>query len=370
LSASLESTSQSEMGPPSGPGLLFSLVAATVFPFDRVLAGMVGAGLGIEAICLYLGLTRAALEDGLVRLGLKTPHDRPLRQRGAKGWSTLDTMRLIAWRVAGVHPETIGRRLGRSTRAVRSKARRLGIPAPDRKLLRRLDPATLSDPLPGFAASAMQTTRPATISRPTGMCRTAAGAAWTPADAPSSRIVIPSPRQGGDFTQHAKVPNPSQQGELQLPRVIAPAVPNDPSPTPVVKPPIVDPDPTVRAAGDLRWIAGLLTIEADEEAVLLLSVRYFGGQHWKRIAAAAGTNENRMRTVLHRIWLPRDLDRGKFRENYSADIARATLKRSPYELRRDATTGKFFWRDRKDRGRVTSSRETRRANNQIDDFER
>jgi hypothetical protein len=37
----------------------------------------------------------------------------------------LDTVRLIAWRIAGVHPEVIGLRLGRSANAVRAKARRL-----------------------------------------------------------------------------------------------------------------------------------------------------------------------------------------------------------------------------------------------------
>ncbi len=70
---------RSEEAPKSGPSLLHSLVAAVVCPFDRVLAGMVGAGFGIAAICLYLDLTRAALDLSLARLGLRTPHDRPLR---------------------------------------------------------------------------------------------------------------------------------------------------------------------------------------------------------------------------------------------------------------------------------------------------
>jgi hypothetical protein len=119
--------------------LLLSVAAATVvagggIPFDAVLAGMVATGHGIEAICLYLDLSRRALDHHLVRLGLRTPHDRPRRKLGPRGWSEIDTRRLIAWRVGGIHPETIGQR---SANAVRAKARRLGLPRPDRKSLRR-----------------------------------------------------------------------------------------------------------------------------------------------------------------------------------------------------------------------------------------
>ena len=60
-------------------GLLPAAAAAVVFPFDRVLAGMAAAGHGLQAICLYLGLTPTVLLEHFVRLGLATPHDRPLR---------------------------------------------------------------------------------------------------------------------------------------------------------------------------------------------------------------------------------------------------------------------------------------------------
>src|SRR6266446_710246 len=103
VSAGLSAASQRGTAPISGPGLLLSLAAAAAavagFPFDEVLAGMVAASQGIQAICLYLNLTRAALDDHLVRLGLRTPPDRPLRKLGPRGWSELDTRRLIAWRV-------------------------------------------------------------------------------------------------------------------------------------------------------------------------------------------------------------------------------------------------------------------------------
>src|SRR6516162_5775727 len=156
VSAGLSPAIQRGTVPFSGTGLLLSVaavasvVAAGGIPFDAVLAGMVAPGQGIRAICLYLGLTRPALDEHLVRLGLRTPHERPLRKPGPRGWSVLDTIRLIGWRVAGIHPETIGQRLGRSANAVRAKARRLGLPRPDRKALQRVDPATLEDPVPGF----------------------------------------------------------------------------------------------------------------------------------------------------------------------------------------------------------------------------
>ena len=107
MSAGLSPAIQRGTAPFSGPGLLLSVAAAATvvagggIPFDAVLAGMVAAGQGIEAICLYLDLSRAALDDHLVRLGLRTPHDRPRRKLGPRGWSEIDTRRLIAWRVCG-----------------------------------------------------------------------------------------------------------------------------------------------------------------------------------------------------------------------------------------------------------------------------
>ena len=161
--AGVSQASRSRKGPiPGSSGSLLSLAAAAAtaaarFPFDAALAGMVAAGQGILAICLYLGLTREALDDHIVRLGLRTPPDRPLRNPGPKGWSTLQTIYLIVWRVAGIHPETIAQRLSqlgppRSANAVRAKARRLGIPRPDRKSLRKVDPATLLYPVAGLGA--------------------------------------------------------------------------------------------------------------------------------------------------------------------------------------------------------------------------
>jgi len=179
VSAGLSGASQPGKAPISGSGLLLlawtAAAAAVGFPFDPVLAGMVAAGQGIQAICLYLGLTRPVLDEHLVRLGLRTPHERPLRKPGPRGWSVVDTIRLIAWRVAGIHPETIAQRFGRSANAVRAKARRLGVPRPDRKALRRVDPARLEDPVPGFgiqAAACEPLPRPMS---PSDVCGSSAG---------------------------------------------------------------------------------------------------------------------------------------------------------------------------------------------------
>jgi hypothetical protein len=89
----------------AGPLHFLGTVSASPFPFlDAQLRGMVAAGQGTQAICLYLGLARIALDDHLARLGLPTPHGRPPRSGGKRPWSLRDTIRLIAWRMAGVHP--------------------------------------------------------------------------------------------------------------------------------------------------------------------------------------------------------------------------------------------------------------------------
>lgn len=137
------------------PAVLIKLSLAVspslAFPLDAVLRGMVDAGLPLEALCAYLALTRSVVLEHVVRLGLATPPDRPLRKATPRGWTPDDIHRLVAWRVAGVHPETISEHLAspRSANAVRAKARRLGLPVPPRKSLFRPKPEQLTLPLPG-----------------------------------------------------------------------------------------------------------------------------------------------------------------------------------------------------------------------------
>ena len=118
--------------PKVGTSLLLSVAAAIVCPFDGVLSGMVRAGLGIKAICAYLGLSRAILDHNLLRLDLPTPHDRPRRKAGRLAWTDEELRCAIYWRLIGVHPESIGLVFSRSANAVRSKVRRIGVPPPDR----------------------------------------------------------------------------------------------------------------------------------------------------------------------------------------------------------------------------------------------
>lgn len=137
------------------PAVLLQLSLAVsptlAFPLDAVLRGMVDAALPLEALCAYLVLTRSVVLDHVVRLGLATPPDRPLRKATPKGWTADDIHRLVAWRVAGVHPETISEHLDRrrSANAVRAKSRRLGLPVPPRKSLFRPKPEQLTLPLAG-----------------------------------------------------------------------------------------------------------------------------------------------------------------------------------------------------------------------------
>jgi hypothetical protein len=121
---------------PTWEGVFRVAVAAAVAPVDYVLAGMVAAGLGAEAISLYLGLARTALFERLVELGLPAPHDRPLRRAGGRNpWSTDDVRQLIGWWVAGIHVRSIAEGLGRSRSAIYAKRRRLGLPDRERKRL-------------------------------------------------------------------------------------------------------------------------------------------------------------------------------------------------------------------------------------------
>lgn len=104
----------------------------------RILPGMVARGLGIDDLCLYLGLARTALLRLVVDLDLPTPHDRPVRKPGGRNpWSFADTALFIVLWMADWHVESLGERFRRSKGSIWSKARRLGLPRRDRKLVFR-----------------------------------------------------------------------------------------------------------------------------------------------------------------------------------------------------------------------------------------
>jgi hypothetical protein len=395
VSADLSQASQPGRAPISGPGLLLSLaVAATAavgFPFDTVLAGMVAADQGIQAICLYLALTPTALEDHLARLGLKRPHDRPLRKGGPRGWSELDTRRLIVWRVRGIHPETIGQRLGRSANAVRAKARRLGIPRPDRKSLQRADPAQLEDPASLFVGSAHARPSKSSVKSPSAICGTAAGPIGVRGDADATAAVML--RTPEAVIESPAVARPLPDGRVR-PRADQPRLPllpivpaNDLLPTreevrgpevlsipPHVWPLVADLErrlqqrikvevklgDVILKLADIHWVGETRRVLHDAPAVLALSLRYFGGQHWKWIARDAGMHEPQLASDLTRIRLPRDFDRWKFRKTYNLECALYTLLDSDYRLRWQEEKRTYEWINARDLRNVHQSWEVRR----------
>jgi hypothetical protein len=395
VSASLSEASQPERAPISGSGLLLSLAAAAAvtggFPLDAVLAGMVAAGQGIHAICLCLGLTRAALDDHLARLGLERPHDRPLRKAGPHGWSELDTRRLIVWRVRGIHPETIGQRLGRSANAVRAKARRLGIPRPDRKSLQKVDPANLEDPAPLFAGSAHAWSSEPSLKSSSAVCGTVAAPFGVRGGADAALAVMERPSAPKSEAPTAARPLPDERvwpraSQPRLPslptiprRDLLPGRDKAPRPGVVAVPPQVWPlvgelerrlqqrikaeiklRDVVLELADIRWVGETKRVLHDAAAVLALSLRYFGGQHWKWIAQEAGMHGPQLASNLTRIRLPRDFDRWKFRKTYNLECALYTLADSGYLLRRSNGKRNYEWVNARDLRNVHQSWEIRR----------
>jgi hypothetical protein len=364
---------------------LLSLAAATAtaaarFPFDAVLAGMVAAGQGILAICIYLGLSHKALDDHIVRLGLRTPPDRPLRNPGPKGWSTLQTIYLIVWRVAGIHPETIAQRLSqlgppRSANGVRAKARRLGIPRPDRKSLRKVDPATLPCPVAGLGAIA-DTGFPGlpTTLAPAGPGATAEAVdrrGIGPERPPASREAAAVDRPAG----HPAAVRSSAAAEHE--RRLAPAQTSARKPIgPLVcteqgatgwRPsnPLPQTKEEVCLSGDLTWIRQATKRLTSEAVVWTVGMLYFGGQRWTASARRMGISEGAAKTLMTRCSRPVDRDRTKFGEGFDEELAWENLQHLGLEVAKEKVSGVFFWRRKRDRASVTRSRKYRREHGQL-----
>ena len=349
-------------------------------------------GQGLEAICLYLGLTQAAVFANVVRLGLTSPSDRPYRRPGPRGWSVLDTTRLIVWRLAGVHPETIGLRLGRSATAVRAKARRLGIPAPPRSSLRRLDPQSLADPEPGVfraladAPDGLSGRGAADLcGRMAGPVSIRGGAGWPSRDpAPASISPLPQPvpavqaegsapsaRQLRAHGRGLGLERPPGQRELPLLHIVK-SEPSVVAKTAESRPAVIAPqsEADVDLGGDLRWIGQLAHPLQSEVAVWAASMLYLGGLHWKQIAKRIGKTVGATRLLLSRAELPRDPDRRKFSDRFDERAARATLAASGYEVTQDRESKRCFWRHKKDRATVRRDRQYRREHGLIERYSR
>jgi hypothetical protein len=350
---------------PGSSGTLLSLAAATAtaatrFPFDAVLAGMVAAGQGILAICLYLGLTREALDDHIVRLGLRTPPDRPLRNPGPKGWSTLQTIYLIVWRVAGIHPETIAQRLSqlgppRSANAVRAKARRLGIPRPDRKSLRKVDPATLPYPVAGLGAIA-DTGFPGL---PTMLPPASPGATAQRIERPAGhREAAPSSTDAEHERRLAPAQTPAGKPIWEVVGGESAIGWRSGSPIPQTK-------EAVCLSGDLTWIRQVTKRLTSEAVVWTVGMLYFGGQRWTDSARRMGLTEGMAKTLMTRCSRPVDRDRTKFGEGFDEELAWENLQHLGLEVAKEKGSGAFFWRRQRDRACVTRSRKYRREHGQL-----
>jgi hypothetical protein len=139
----------SDSHPQTIAGVVLTTVVAVVTAGDSVLAGMIAAGLSVDAIALYLDISPAALFNRAESLGLTRPHDRPMRRAGGKNsWTPEDSRQLIALWMAGVRVRSIAA-LGRSMSAIYGRRRRLGLPPRDRRALhdRSIDECLATPPL-------------------------------------------------------------------------------------------------------------------------------------------------------------------------------------------------------------------------------
>ena len=360
MSGSLSNTPQPIEGAPQGLlGALLGLVRVAAVPFDRILAGMVGAGLCIEALCIFLGLTQAILDRHLVRLGLRTPNDKPFRRPGKRGWSVEDVQRLIAWRSAGVHPEVIGDSLSKPRRAstVRAKCRRVGLQAPPRKMLFRPDAVQLRELRAAVAAS------PEPLS-PSEKCGRAAGPAvfdFAPPIRPTTGEAPKKPRAPRGLTR--------PQGQRELPLL---GVADGANFETVASPPIAavtksanaappaqfPPAPTTCADvdfSDVTWIGRLTRPLTHEPAVWAVGMLMMGGLHYREAAELVGMSVAAFRTMRTRMRVPVEPIRKKLTNVFDREVADATRERNKYVIRKSIGTNsekggrRFFWVQKDDR---------------------
>jgi len=280
--------------PDGGQATLPPAAAPTVA--RRVLTGMVAKGHGIELLCLYLGLARTALLDLVVDLHLPTPHDRPLRKPGGRNpWLFSDTALFIVLWIAGWRAESLGLRFGRSRGSIWAKARQLGLPGRDRKLLFSPPASDLAGP----DVTHQQASRPAGAHVP-ARNRAPLAPADVPAPAPAEDTedeAAPAQAQA-----EAPVPSPTQfalsltKGDTALDLIdLAHAGFDLFRPTPVVTPPV-----RRSKRREVEW-----TRERDIE----LAQRWWARQHYKAIARDMGLSPSTVQSRRFRVGLPsfRDL---------------------------------------------------------------
>lgn len=346
---------EEEEAPEAPPSFLHPPPAPPRFPFlDHLLHCMIAAGQGIHVLCLFLHLTREALDAHIVRLGLATPHDRPLRKGGANAWSDRDTFVAGCLRLAGVHPEVIGRALSqpRSANAVRTKLRRMGVRGPGRKDLFKPDPTSLHLPdaemIAGLLASRADFAT--TIARLRALI---AGRSDQPvAASPSKRAR--NGRAGGVIRSEG-------QRELPLTGVVAgrnkdaaanQIIAGSGTEKPVAATPVPATEEQVNF-NDLTWFRGLIGKNplTSRVAVYAAGMLLLGGLHYKVAAEKMGVSASSFRSFRTRAGIPVDDDRSKAGAIFDEDAAKQTYRRSGYELRLCMRTQKnWFWVKATDKG--------------------
>ena len=303
---------------------------------------MVAKGHGIEFLCLCLGLARTALLDLVVQLDLPTPHDRPLRKPGGRNpWSFGDTALFIVLWMAGWRAESLGVRFGRSRSSVWAKARQLGLPSRDRKLLFSPSASDLAN-----ADSA--------IRRQAGRSAGAQAPAWSeaaakPAEAPAPAAAEDREDEAAPAQAQAEAPVPTTtQLALDLPKGdtaldlidLAPFGLDLLRPTPVGVPPVRRPK-----RREVEW-----TRERDIE----LAQRWWARQHYKIIAREMGLSPSAVQSRRFRVGLPSFFDlenlfifrREELVDHFDPSVVEIHIAAAGYVERKCnmyAKEGKQFW---------------------------
>ena len=383
MSAGLARDIHRENTPSSGASCLPPLIKAAICRYDAVLIGMVAAGLGLAAISSFLGLSGAALHYNLVRLGLKEPHSRPVRKGGRKAWSTLDVMRLIAYRVACVHPATIAAKLDRSVSGVYAKLRRLGVPAPPRATLRRFNIDSMAEPELdfGFPDQSADATAPTSASPSAPATSNSQSSEPHP---PSTAKKQPGEPRAASPSGTSPRRKPKAQRELPLLRSLPTTqiLPSTPVSTPLPTEPQIETQGSAsRAVESAAWtgihfggapvpyitddeLALRLSerfIVRDPVAVMNLTIRILGGWNYTAAAERFGTTASKLASLLNFIDMPRDYNRSKYGDTYDLECGVVTFKLSGYVLERcrqypdrPASQQSLFWSAKGSRGQKLS----------------
>ena len=340
---------------PGWAALFLVPVAAALSPFDHVLAGMVAAGHGLDAICFFLDIAGDALLDRIVALGLATPHDRAMRRpSGKRPWLASDVQHLIRMWISGVRVVSIAGQTGRSPGSVSAKARRLGLPKRDRTKLYRLTgsdrprnesncpaaPSPKAEPIKSFIGSSV-----------------AAGAAGhagdsvAPRDPPIRPFLVPLEDLASMPERPAQPPSYPQDvgGDVRVARTRRDDDP--PSVLALHKPAkVVQPLPGPNGVAlDKRGQSRPGEKTWSKELDLELSIRAWANQHPGAIAKEmqkyGPMTPRAISSRLSRLQIPRR-DRAELVDDFDRALGEKNLKASGYILRFCSIKKRSFWAQR------------------------